>query len=101
MLIQTQTQTQTLSSTDHTYLHYAAEEAVKSKLQSQHGCIAVANGKIMGRGHNSLRTQSQDGFISNTCSCHAEIAAIRNMYHNCCSNTYGNYSNQIKVVRQQ
>jgi tRNA(Arg) A34 adenosine deaminase TadA len=89
-----------LSVTDQTYLNYAAHEAKKSKLLSRHGCVAVANGKIIGRGHNSSRTQSYDGFICNTCSCHAEIAALRDLYHTCCTNTYGKYGKQIKVVRQ-
>jgi tRNA(Arg) A34 adenosine deaminase TadA len=84
-----------LSSTDQSFIIHAAHEATKSELQSRHGCVAVANGKILGRGHNSSRTQSRDGFISNTCSCHAEIAALRNMYHSC-TNNYGKYSNEIK-----
>ena len=85
-----------LSSTDQQYICHAAQEANKSTLLSRHGCVAVVNGKILGRGHNTIRTQSFDGFIRNTCSCHAEIAALRNMFHSCCTNTYGKYSKQIK-----
>ena len=85
-----------LSTNDHNYLSLAAQEAAKSKLQSRHGCVAVANGKIVGRGCNSSRTQSYDGFICNTCSCHAEIAAVRDLWRSCCTNTYGKYSKQIK-----
>ena len=85
-----------LSVTDQIYLNQAACEAKKSILLSKHGCVAVANGKIIGRGHNSSRTQSSDGFISNTCSCHAEIAALRNLFHSCCTNTNGKYIKQIK-----
>lgn len=85
-----------LSSTDEIYLSSAAYESRKSNLLSRHGCVAVVNGKILGRGHNSSRTQSCDGFIRNTCSCHAEIAAIRNLFHTTCENSYGNYINQIK-----
>jgi len=84
-----------ISATDQTYLSCAAQEAQKSKLLSQHGCVAVANGKILGRGHNSSRTQSQDGFICNTCSCHAEIAALREL-HKHSTNTHGKYSDPIK-----
>ena len=90
-----------LSSTDQIYINHAAHEAKKSTLLSQHGCVAVVNGKILGRGHNSSRTQSQDGFICNTCSCHAEVAALRNLYRSCCTNTYGKYSKQIKVANQR
>ena len=86
-----------LSVNDQIHLAYAAQESLKSTLLSRHGCVAVVNGKIMGRGHNSNRTQSHDGFICNTCSCHAEIAALRNLWHSCCTNAHGKYSKQIKV----
>ena len=83
-----------LSLTDQTYIIQAAYEATKSNLLSRHGCVAVVNGKILGRGYNSSRTQSCDGFICNTCSCHAEIAALRNLYHT--YGKYGKYNKQIK-----
>lgn len=70
-----------LSNCDHTYLSLASLEAAKSSLQQRHGCIAVANGKIRGKGYNSGRTKSHDGFINSTCSCHAEMAALRDMWH--------------------
>lgn len=88
-----------ISESDANYLSMAANEAKKSKLLSQHGCVAVISGKILARGHNTLRTQSKDGFISNTCSCHAEMATLRSLYHNYCSNTYGKYSKNIKGAR--
>jgi len=90
----------TISASDLNYLSCAAQEAAKSELLSQHGCVAVVSGKIMARGHNSNRTNSNDGFISNTCSCHAEMATLRNLYHSCCSNTYGKYGKQIKGTRE-
>ena len=81
-----------LTSSDHYYLMKAATESKNSNMASKHGCVAVLNGKIIGRGHNSDRTQSNDGFINNTCSCHAEIAAIRNVWHQTCSGSrYKNY----------
>jgi tRNA(Arg) A34 adenosine deaminase TadA len=85
-----------LSVNDYAYLAAAANEARKSNLQSRHGCIAVTNGKIRGRGHNSNRTQSYDGFIANTCSCHAEIAALRDLWHSSCTNTRGKFHVQSK-----
>jgi tRNA(Arg) A34 adenosine deaminase TadA len=91
----------TISATDQRYLSHAAGESNKSQLQSRHGCVAVVNGRIMGRGCNSYRTQSQDGFIQNTCSCHAEIAALRDLWHSSCSNSYGKYKNQIKVAGEE
>ena len=90
-----------LSTTDQAYMSHAAHEATKSDLQSRHGCIAVINGRIMGRGHNSSRTHSCDGFIKNTCSCHAEMAALRNVWHSSCPNSYGKYNRQIKVGREE
>lgn len=91
----------TVSSADRVFLSHAATEANKSTLLSQHGCIAVANGKILGRGHNTLRTQSQDGFICNTCSCHAEIAALRNLYHTHTTIRGARYDDQIKVTQER
>ena len=85
-----------LSATDQIFINQAAYESKKSMLLSKHGCVAVANGKIIGRGHNSSRTYSSDGFICNTCSCHAEIAALRNLFHSCCINPNGKYIKQIK-----
>ena len=90
-----------ISASDENYLSYAAEESKKSNLLSQHGCVAVVNGKILARGHNTLRTVSSDGFICNTCSCHAEIATLRKLYHTCCTNTYGKYGKQIKGTRER
>lgn len=96
--------TAVVSVTDQVFLSHAVTEALKSTLLSQHGCVAVANGKIMGRGHNTIRTQSQDGFICNTCSCHAEIAALRNIYHTHTNTSYAThrkYSEQIKVTQER
>lgn len=72
-----------LTITEERFIIHAALESSKSDLVSKHGCVIVENGKILGRGHNSSRTKSRDGFIDNTCSCHAEIAAIRNVFRNC------------------
>ena len=79
------------------FINMAIQEAQKSPVLMRHGALAVTSGKIMGRGHNHYRTNSKDNFISNTCTCHAEIAALRNMFHTCTTNTYGKHSNNIKV----
>ena len=84
-----------LSASDHSFLSLASLEASKSNLQQRHGAVAVTNGKIRGRGYNSGRTQSSDGFINNTCSCHAEIAALRDMWHSI-SNTGENLKGYCK-----
>ena len=87
-----------ISSTDTKFIGHAVNEAQKSPVLMRHGAVAVTSGKIMGRGHNHYRTTSKDHFISNTCTCHAEIASLRNMFHCCGTNTYGKHSNSIKVV---
>ena len=85
-----------ISQTDLRHIQDATAESQKSKLLSRHGCVAVVNGKIVGRGHNSDRTRSFDGFINNSCSCHAEVATLRNMYHSCLSNNLKKSSRSIK-----
>ena len=85
-----------ISNQDAKFLHYAAQQAMQSPVLMRHGAVAVINGKIMGRGFNHYRSYSSDGFINNTCTCHAEIAAIRNMQKSL-TNTYGKYGEHIKV----
>lgn len=88
-----------LSNRDSQFIAAASQEAAKSPVLMRHGCVAVVNGKIMGRGHNHYRTTSKDHFIHNTCTCHAEMASLRSMYH-CSSNAYGKYSDSIKGARE-
>ena len=90
--------TNDLSVKDMKYIFRAANEALKSPVLMRHGAIAVTNGKIMSSGHNHYRCTSQDKFISNTCTCHAEIACLRNMFHTYGTNTYGKAGISIKVV---
>ena len=66
------------SSKQESFISRAAEIAINSPMLHRHGCVAVASGKIVGWGFNTYRGASKDGFITNCCSCHAEIAAIRN-----------------------
>tara|TARA_B100000886_G_scaffold340548_1_gene311119 strand:- start:8778 stop:9311 length:534 start_codon:yes stop_codon:yes gene_type:complete len=69
-----------ISSSDEKFASFASNEAIKSELLSRHGCIAVSSGKIIARGCNSYRTYSYDGFIKDSCSCHAEIDVLRQCY---------------------
>ena len=55
----------------------AADYARKSPMLQRHGCVAVVNGRTAGFGFNNYRNYSKDGFIQGCCSCHAEVAAIR------------------------
>ncbi len=88
-----------LSRQDELFIAMAALEAAKSEVLMKHGCVAVVNGKILARGHNDIkRTTSKDNFIKNTCSCHAEIACLRNLYYQVNTNAYGKYTENIKGV---
>tara|TARA_Y100000590_G_scaffold462291_1_gene626019 strand:- start:1294 stop:1566 length:273 start_codon:yes stop_codon:yes gene_type:complete len=60
----------------------AFNESQKSDLLFRHGCVISRGRQVIARGHNNYRTHSSDGFINNTCSCHAEVDALRNMYNN-------------------
>lgn len=52
-------------------------QAEKSPCVHKHGCVISGSGRIIGRGFNNYRTFSSDGMLENCCTCHAEIAAIR------------------------
>ena len=88
-----------ISLLDQKFLSLAAHEASKSKVLMRHGCVAVVNGKVLSKGYNNYRTQSKDQFLKDTCSCHAEVDTIRHLY-NTYTNTYGKYSDSIKVAYQ-
>ena len=90
-----------ISSNDMRFISQAAAEANKSPVLMRHGAVAVAHGKVFGRGYNHYRSTSKDLFINNTCTCHAEIASLRNMFYCCSSNTYGKHSKNIKGVYKQ
>ena len=89
--------TNQISLKNEKFLNIALRIAEKSPVLMQHGAITVLGGKIVGKGYNNYRTYSNDGFIKDTCTCHAEISALRNTYYNL-SNAYGKYSDNIKVV---
>ena len=86
-----------ISNKDISLASYAFDEASKSPCLMKHGCIAVRNGKIVGRGHNHYRTMSSDKIISKMCSCHAEIDTLRNTYYAMRAHVKSR-SHQLKVV---
>ena len=90
-----------ISNREQVFINAAALQADKSDILMRHGCIAVANGKIMGRGYNHRRTNSKDEFIKNTCTCHAEMGALRDVYRSCFQNVYGKYTDSIKGPREE
>ena len=52
---------------------HAANEAQKSPVLMRHGSVAVV-GERFWVDHNH-KGHSKDGFITNSCTCHAEIAS--------------------------
>ena len=66
------------------FMAEAAYEANKSPIYHRHGCVIVCNGRIVAKGHNHLRCTSSDGLIKDTCTCHAEIAALRSWGNTYC-----------------
>jgi tRNA(Arg) A34 adenosine deaminase TadA len=58
------------------------EEASKSELLYQHGCIATCGGKIMARGYNTNRSRyNKDRYGIKTCTCHAEISVLIKLHY--------------------
>ena len=88
-----------MSNTNLRYLDAAKMEAIKSPCLQKHGCIAVINGNILGKGHNHYRTNTRDGFVKNSCTCHAEMAALRDAYKNLNLKGDFNFSNVKKFKK--
>jgi hypothetical protein len=91
---------------DQRFINFAAEECLKSPVLMRHGCVAVMNGKVVGRGYNNYRNRTADGFVGeNVCTCHSEMAALRQVHNSLCvtvgsrsGNTYGKWMDSIKVA---
>lgn len=83
-----------MNSRNERFISDAVCEAEYSEQYMRHGCVAVMNGKIVGKGHNYCRVNSSDGFLQCNCSCHAEISAIRDVYHK--MGFTGNYIHHLK-----
>ena len=67
------------------------EEAEKSDMLFQHGCIATYGGKIIATGYNCHKIRSHnDLFTNDQCSCHAEINVLKKIY-------FKNYSKRHKL----
>ena len=70
-----------ISLKDQRFANIALDEASKSTLLMQHGCIAVLSGKILAKGCNNIRSHSRDGLLHyrKCCSAHAEIDVLRKL----------------------
>ena len=62
---------------DRKFITAALEAADKSLMLMKHGCVVVDSNRIIGTGCNNYRNRFGDGFIDKTCSCHAEMHALR------------------------
>ena len=71
-----------LTAKDYYHASMAATEANNSTMASRHGCVATCgNGKVLASASNCIRGCSKEGFLSDQCSCHAEIHALRKLYY--------------------
>lgn len=70
-----------VSKKDLQYASLAADVAEQSLMTSRHGCVAVGNGKVLASATNCIRPHSNEGFIGDQCSCHAEVHALRKLYY--------------------
>ena len=68
-----------ISMKDRSFAAMAVNCAEKSTMLMRHGCVAVANGRVLSTGYNHERSHSSDGLLHNMCSCHAEIHAIKKL----------------------
>ena len=89
-----------ISSREESYINEAFNQALRSPCQMRHGCVAVANGRILGKGFNHYRTTSCDNVISG-CSCHAEMAAVRDCVRHYSTNKKQHYLLQLKVEKNK
>lgn len=71
-----------LTSNDYHNASLAAEAAEECTMTSRHGCVATCgNGKVLATASNCIRSCSKEGFLSDQCSCHAEVHALRKLYY--------------------
>jgi len=68
---------QMLTKKDMNHVSRAMEECKHSTMLMRHGCVVADGSKILACGHNHYRTQFSDGFMKQSCSCHAEMDALR------------------------
>ena len=66
-----------LSKKDMRHINRAMEECKNSTMLMRHGCVVADGSKMLASGHNHYRTRFSDGFMKESCSCHAEMDALR------------------------
>ena len=85
-----------ISNKDFSFINKAFQVSTKSTMLMRHGCVIVENNRIVGTGYNSYRTQFGDKFIKASCSCHAEMHALREVMKKC---KKSKKSGQLKVAK--
>jgi len=71
-----------ISKKDLKFIERAKKITKKSNMLMRHGCIVVKNNKVLSSGYNNYRNRFKDGFIKESCSCHAEMHALRLAFKN-------------------
>jgi deoxycytidylate deaminase len=71
-----------ISKKDLKFIDKAKYISKKSNMLMKHGCIVVKNNKIISTGYNNYRNRFKDNFIKESCSCHAEMHALRLAFKN-------------------
>jgi deoxycytidylate deaminase len=66
-----------ITSRDKRFIDVAYTSSFDSNMLRKHGCCVVENNTVIGTGCNVNRTQFKDDFIGTSCSCHAEMTALR------------------------
>lgn len=71
-----------ISKKDMKHVERAIFESRRSSMMMKHGCVVASGSKIVATGFNNLRNRFHNKFIETSCSCHAEVDALRKIYHN-------------------
>lgn len=91
-------QMNSISQQDEHFIQAALVEAQNSPCNMKHGAVAVSGGKILGRGFNHYRCHTRDGIVGDSCTCHAEMAAIRQILRRV-NHSHGHFEHSIKVAQ--
>lgn len=91
-----------LTTKDYYHASMAATEANNSTMASRHGCVATCgNGKVLASASNCIRGCSKEGFLSDQCSCHAEIHALRKLYYSHVQSSFQTHRKRYCVLQFQ
>ena len=91
--------TMDITKKDKSHIERAIYESRRSTMMMKHGCVIASGSKIVATGFNNLRTRFRDSFIEESCSCHAEIDALRKIYHNRHNHSHGHSHSHKYSVR--